>query len=138
MPDRNLIYKKIAEILKQLNYLKKLSWLNEKQLLLEEPQLFLSERVMERLIGAAIDINMHLFSDLTGEVSNTYFNSFLDCARLKVFPVSFAKEIAPSTGLRNILVHEYQELDIKKFHDAMQTALRYFTRYIRYVEKFIA
>jgi len=135
MPDKNLIYRKIAEILKQLNYIKKLIKLSEKQLLLEETQLFLAERVMERLIGAAIDINMHLVSDIRGEVSQDYFNSFIDLAQLKVFPIGFAKKIAPSAGLRNILVHEYQELDLKKFRASMKMALENFPKYVRYIEK---
>ena len=137
MPDRRLVYKKLEEIMKQLNYLKKLSKLSKKQLIIEETQRFLAERVMERLIGAAIDINMHLISDISGEVPSTYFISFLELARLKVLPVQFAHEIGKCTTVRNILVHEYQDINLAKFYEAMQSALKDFPRYVKYIEKFI-
>lgn len=137
MPDRRLIYKKLEEILKQLKYLRKLSKLPERALLLQETQLFLAERVMERLIGAAIDINMHIIADLTGEVPAHYFTSFVELARLKIYSPSFSKKIGCCTTVRNILVHEYQELDLKKFREAMKSALRDFPKYVKHIQKFI-
>lgn len=137
MPDRRLIYKKLEEILKQLNHLKKLEQVSKKKFVLEEMQQLLAERVMERLIGAAIDINMHLISDLTGEIPANYFLSFLELPRLNIFPSGFAQKIGHCTTVRNILVHEYQELDMKKFRGAIKSALRDFPRYVQFIQKFI-
>lgn len=135
MPDKNLIYRKLDEMIKQLRYLRKLEALEEKKFVLEETNLFLAERVMERLIGAALDINMHLVADLSGEVPDDYFSSFIELAKCGVLPLSFAKKLAPSTSLRNILVHEYQELNLKKFREAMGMALHEFPRYVKYVQQ---
>lgn len=137
MPDRRLIYKKLEEILKQLKYLQKLSRLSEREFVLQETQQFLAERVMERLIGAAIDINMHIIADLTGEVPAHYFTSFLELARLKIYPLSFAKKIGGCTTVRDILVHEYQELNLKKFRQSIKSALRDFPKYVKHIEKFV-
>lgn len=137
MPDKNLIFKKLAEILKQLKYLKQLSVLSEKTLISEETKMYLAERVMERLISAALDINMHVAADLTNEVPEDYFSSFFALAKLKIYPISFAKKIAPSASLRNILVHEYQDINIKKFRAAIKKALVDYGKYAKYIKDFL-
>ncbi len=43
----------------------------------------------------------------------------------------FAREIAPSAGLRNRLVHEYNDSDQKIIYQSMGDALKQYTRYCR-------
>jgi uncharacterized protein YutE (UPF0331/DUF86 family) len=137
MPNKDLVFKKLAEIVKQLQFLKKLSTLSQNELFQNEETLYFAERVMERLIGAALDINMHLCSYFGKEVPADYHESFLALARLGVFPLEFAKEIARSSALRNILVHEYQALDLEKFHSALGLALKQYPHYVTGVTEFI-
>lgn len=93
---------------------------------------------MERLITAALDINMHLLSDLNQKISENYYQSFIDLAALDVYPMEFAKKIAPSTSLRNILSHEYQNIDQKKFHQALKIALEDYKKYAKCINRFIS
>ena len=135
MPDKDLVIKKLSEVLKQLKSIKELSKLSERALITDESKLYLAERVMERLIGAAIDINMHLASDIKKSVPEDYYSSFIFLAKMRLMPMSLAKKLAPSAGRRNILVHEYQELDIKKFKAALKKALADYTRYVQYIQR---
>lgn len=69
------------------------------------------ERILERIIHRAIDINTHLIVELTtgGEekiTRLTYRDTFLQLAELGVYLRDFAESIARSVGLRNVLVHE--------------------------------
>ncbi len=137
MPNRELLLKKLAEIVKQLENLKKLVKLKQEELFGNEAKFYFAERVMERLIGAAIDINMHLASDLANETPADYFQSFITMGKLGVMPGKFSKQIAPSTSLRNILAHEYQSLDTDKFHKGLKLALNQYRDYAKYVEKFL-
>ncbi|MEK9133009.1 MAG: HepT-like ribonuclease domain-containing protein [Patescibacteria group bacterium] len=91
MPNKKLIFKKLEEILKQLGHLKILAKIKEKQLVGDARNFYFAERVMERLIGAALDINMHMVADLTGEVPENYFDSFTALAKLNILPPSFAQ-----------------------------------------------
>lgn len=138
MPDRELILKKLAEIVKQLKNLEKLTKLDEEELFGNEANFYFAERVMERLITAAIDINMHLASDLNKETPRDYFESFLTLGKLGVLPKKIAQQIAPSTSLRNILVHEYQSLDTDKFQKSLKLALKQYREYAKHVEKFLS
>lgn len=137
MHDRHLVYKKLEEILKQLKNLKNLEKMSKKRFVFEEIYQLFAERVMERLIGAAIDINMHLISDLTGKIPINYFLSFIELGRLDILPAPFMEKLGQCTTVRNILVHEYQELDLKKFREGIKSALRDFPKYVKYIEKFI-
>ena len=137
MPNKKLLQKKLEEIFNQLHHLKSLVKLKRVELFGVEQNLYFAERVMERLIGAAIDINMHLVADLKAKVPDNYFDSFVALARMKILPSAFAKRIALSTSLRNILIHEYQNIDEKKFYDAMKIALKDYTKYAKYINQFI-
>lgn len=137
MPNRRLIQKKLSEILKQLKHLQKLVHLDEAALFGKAENYYFAERVMERLIGAAIDINMHIAADATDEIPENYYDSFLILSKIKIFPQAFAKKIAPSTSLRNILVHEYQKIDSKKFQQALRHGLKDYTEYAEYLQKYL-
>ena len=138
MPDKKLLHKKITEIIKQLEYLSELVKLNQKELFGNARNFYFAERVVERLIGAAIDINMHIISDLSGDVAEDYFESFIDLAKFKILPLKFAKHIAPSTSLRNIIVHEYQSIDLIRFYTALKLALKDYAKYLTYIQKYLS
>lgn len=53
-----------------------------------------------------------------------------------MLPLEFAREIALAAGLRNRLVHEYDEIDPRKLHEALQTAVKQIPVYLEAVRKF--
>lgn len=99
------------------------------------------ERMIERVITRAIDVNGHLVSELsTGEGRATrlgYRDTFLKLAELGIYPRSFADRIAASAGLRNILVHDYNDVDRKILHGSIGACLRDYREYIEHVERYI-
>ncbi|MBI4975487.1 DUF86 domain-containing protein [Candidatus Peregrinibacteria bacterium] len=137
MPDKNLLNRKITEILKQLEHLKILLKLKSVELFDRANNFYFAERVMERMIGAAIDMNMHIVADLGGEVPKDYHSSFIDLAKYKILPLAFAKRIALSTTLRNLLVHEYQSMDEGKFKQALKFGFQDYKKYLEYIEKWL-
>ena len=99
------------------------------------------ERLLERVIMRAIDINEHFISELgTGEGRSTrltYRDTFLLLAGLDVYPQEFADRIARSAGLRNILVHDYNDADRKIVHASIKSCLQDYHRYAEYVRGFL-
>ena len=53
-------------------------------------------------------------------------------------PVELAKELAPSAGLRNVLVHEYDVLNNSMVLKAVKVAGNIYPQYINSVENFIS
>ena len=97
------------------------------------------ERILERIVTRALDINRHLIAELalpTQKIRDNY-DTFLALADLKIVPQKFAKTIAPSSGLRNVLAHEYDEIDMQLIYDSFGDALKQYARYCVHLIKFI-
>ncbi len=100
------------------------------------------ERILERIIMRAIDVNEHLISELsTGEGGSTrltYRDTFLMLAELGVYSREFADQIARSAGLRNILVHDYNDVDRNIVHGSIKSCLRDYHQYLEHLSRFTA
>lgn len=100
------------------------------------------ERILERIIHRAIDINIHLIAELaTGAEERitrlAYRDTFLQLVEVGVYCREFAEAIARSVGLRNMLIHEYNTVDVAQVHASIGACLQDYDRYVQYVESFI-
>ncbi len=93
------------------------------------------ERTMQLIVECATDINNMLLRMNRSKGASDYFNSFIDIAELNVIPVEFALQIAPSTGLRNILVHEYEEIDDTIVYRSIDMCLKHYLKYMDLINK---
>lgn len=97
------------------------------------------ERVIQLIVDLALDINNILLAKNNKPPAADYFNSFLDLAVCGVYELEFALAIAPSTGLRNRLVHEYDKINHRIVYKSIEKIIRSYTEYIqkvgRYLEK---
>lgn len=55
----------------------------------------------------------------------------------KIIPFSFGKRFAPVASFRNILVHEYLEIDLNKVYKHLKEDLKDFDFYAKCIAKFI-
>lgn len=99
------------------------------------------ERFLERIVMRAIDINEHLLSELGSGAGRstrlTYRDTFLMLVELGAYPKDFAVRIARSAGLRNILVHDYNDADRSIVHGAVRACLEDYHAYLQYIEVFL-
>lgn len=96
------------------------------------------ERVLQEAIEAALDVNAHLIAELGMEVPDDYFGGFAKLSELGVLPNELAHALAPSAGLRNRLVHEYDQIDDAKVLTAVGTMVDLYPRYIQAIENHLA
>jgi len=137
MVNKDLIYRKIKLISKDLKGLKQISYLSEKEYVANPIWEIQVERHLERIIGRMIDINYHIITEIGDPPPSDYFESFVNIGKLKVLPKEFSQEIASYAGLRNRLVHEYNSLDEKKIYQAMKKLMKDIPKYFQYIEKYI-
>jgi uncharacterized protein YutE (UPF0331/DUF86 family) len=97
-----------------------------------------TERLLQETVDAAVDVNLHLLRAGAGEPPPDYYESFVRLGKAGVIPDELARELAPSTGLRNRIVHEYDELDDEIILAAVSHARGGFARYIEAVERHLA
>jgi len=96
-----------------------------------------AERLLERIIGRMIDINYHLLTETAHPPPADYYASFTQLAALGVYDIEFGRRIAAYTGLRNRIVHEYDEVDPRKVHEALGTAIQDVSTYLRAIEDYV-
>ena len=75
--------------------------------------------------------------ELGGEVPDDYYGGFVKAGALGVLPVELARGLAPSAGLRNRLVHEYEFLDDGKILASVRTILDLYPSYVQAIERYL-
>jgi len=136
MIDPVLITRKINLIVRDLNALTAFGQMSLEDYQSDRVNEVAAERYLERIIGRMIDINFHIITELGHPPPKDYFDSFTMLGKLQVLPMAFSQKIASAAGLRNRIVHEYDELDEKKIHEALQDALQDIPQFIKHVNRF--
>lgn len=135
--DAAIIRRKLGHItnsLAALGPLGRLSLAEYRQRLYERKA---AERLLQETIEAALDINAHLIAEHAGTVPEDYYGGFLALAALHVVPEPLAQRLAPSAGLRNRLVHEYEGIDDAKVLAAIGMILDLYPQFVEAVEAFL-
>jgi uncharacterized protein YutE (UPF0331/DUF86 family) len=96
-----------------------------------------AERLLQETIEAALDVNAHLIAELGGAVPEDYYGGFVRIGELGIVAVDLARSLAPSAGLRNRLVHQYDTLDDAKMLDAIARTLACYPRYVQAIETYL-
>ena len=139
MLDKNFIIRKVKLIHEELSRLEELSNFSLEEIASDYRKTAIVERLLEKIITRAIDINQHIIAEMGKGVERIrgYEDTFLILSRLSVYPQEFAQQIAPSAGLRNRLVHEYNELDRGIIYHSIDEVLEQYTKYCRYILDYI-
>lgn len=138
MIDPVLVTRKINLIGEDLRGLASYAELTLEAYLADRIHEIVVERCLERMIARMIDINYHLATELGHAPPKDYFESFTVLGKLKVLPEDFSRAIAQTAGLRNRLVHEYNELDERKVYAALKQAVNDIPHYLACINRFIA
>jgi uncharacterized protein YutE (UPF0331/DUF86 family) len=136
MIDSELVTRKIVLIMRDLKALEAIAAKSEPDYLASTTDELVVERLLERVIGRMIDLNYHLLTEVGEAPPSDYFESFTRLAPIGALPSGLAQRIAACAGLRNRIVHEYDELDPRKVYAALQAAVRDVPEYLRLVHAF--
>src|SRR5437870_2349887 len=135
--DRDLITRKLLLIARDLEELREIASSEVGHFLQDRRDQAIVERYLERMIGRAIDVNFHLITETGHAPPADYHASFTRLAELGVLDAEFGRRIARAAGLRNRLVHEYEDIDPRRVFDALQSAFEDLPIYLRRVDEFV-
>ncbi len=88
------------------------------------------ERIIQLLIETSSDIIFHELSAMN-ITPDSYREAFLVAGEKKIIPKELADNLAMASGMRNILVHEYETIDYRIVYHSIKTALRDFPALIK-------
>ena len=136
--EREVVRRKLAIIVENLKTLEPIKDMTLEQYASDVYKRKATERLLQELIEAAIDINTHIIVNTHNTIVDDYYESFIRMGDINVIPEVLAKELAPSAGLRNILVHEYDALNHSIVLEAVKVASNIYPQYINSVENYIS
>ena len=96
-----------------------------------------TERLLQEMIEAAIDVNTHVLVQEGHGAPDDYHPGFLRLTDHGILPQELAQALAPSAGLRNRLVHEYEGIVDAIVLDAVRKAQRLFPQYVAAIERYL-
>ena len=97
----------------------------------------ISERILELVIQAALDINEHLLTKGFQVKSTTNKQSFLNLGKYNIITVELAEELSLSAGVRNILAHQYLKINHKILFNHIKKVLIIYPQYISQIADYL-
>lgn len=91
------------------------------------------ERYLQLSIQACLDIGNHLLASNSTISPEAYRDIFIYLGEKNIIPQELAEKIAPLAGLRNILVHDYMEVDITRLFSFLKNDLTDFKRFAEHI-----
>lgn len=122
------------------NYLRILNDLRTIQVeeFISDPKIYGSaERFLHLAIECSLDIGNHIISLKQFRRPNDYREIFTILGEQKILPEELVSELEKMAQFRNRLVHIYWDLDHKFVYKILQTSLRDFDKFAKYIVDFI-
>lgn len=138
MLDTHRISTRIKEIRKRLLQLEKFKQTSEEDFVRDDRLNAASERNLQVAIQACIDIANHIVASLgldrsfkeTAEVFGTL-------AKEKIIPEDFVPTMEKMTGYRNVVVHDYLEVDRHLTYENIKEHLPDLSKFAKHIEEFM-
>lgn len=136
--ELGIIRRKLAVIVENIKALEPIKSMSREDYIEDIYRRKATERLLQELIEAAIDINTHIIVQTGHRAPDDYYESFVKSGELRIISADLAQKLAPSAGLRNRLVHEYDQIDHSMILDAVNTADDLYPQYVKEITDYIS
>ncbi len=132
-----IIKRKLSRIAENLKALEPIQEMNLDEYTRDLYKRKATEKLLQELIEAAIDVNIHMIVQSGNTGPDDYYESFIKVGELKIISSNLAEKLAPSAGLRNRLVHEYDRVEHSIVLKAVGMAEEFYPKYIKEISDYI-
>lgn len=137
MIDIDLIRRKLSRLNMYLDKLEPISKHTFNEYLSDFYLKSSTERLIQLIVECASDINSHTVVEKRQRPPKDYASSFLKAAEVGLISRELANKLKGSAGMRNIIVHEYMDIDDEKVYGVIPQAISDYRDYIKQVDDFI-
>jgi uncharacterized protein YutE (UPF0331/DUF86 family) len=135
--DAGVIRQKLDAIEGSLSTLESISEVTSARLA-EDPVVGAAvERLVSRVVDLAVEVNSHIVAAVSKRGPGEYSESFRMAAKAGVFDAATAAELVGSVGMRNVIVHQYIQLDLEIIAAAIPKAIEQYRSYVSAVAAFV-
>lgn len=135
--QQNFVLEKLKKIDGYLEEAKHLFRFSVEEILASSEKMHIAERLFQLIVDEILDVNQHFIKELNLEAAEDFESTFHILMKNKILPPDFANRIAPAVGLRNRIVHRYEELDPKLFIESFQKNYSDFEQYLKYINQYL-
>jgi uncharacterized protein YutE (UPF0331/DUF86 family) len=135
--DKKLIKRKLGELRRYSSELKKHQ---KKSLKSIEDDLALAWSIQHGLqlsIQIILDVCNHILAARGINEIENYSDVLKKCGQNGILPRAFAERIKSMAGFRNILVHEYADVDLKIVHSVLNNYLKDFEMFSTLIHSYL-
>lgn len=137
MVDRELVKNKMADVQGYFNELTRILKYDDREIIEDSLKLHTIERLFQLVVDTSVDINTHIITESGFKVPDDYYSTFIVLGENKVLPAELALKIAPSVGLRNLIVHKYGRVDLKRMLNDVRNEIGDYLEYLKSVNDFL-
>jgi len=137
MIEKRLLKRKLSKLREYLEELQPFVKISLQDYLNDYKNKRTVERDIQLIVECATDINTHILVETKESSPKDYYSSFTELAKLHVLSHNFALSIAETAGLRNRLVHEYEEIKDAIVYRNIKKVLSLYQEYIEHVIKYL-
>ena len=137
MTDRELILKKLEQIEQALQVLERHRTHSAKEFERSLETRWIVERGLEIIMQAVFDIGAHILAADRKNDWEDYAGLIEKLGLHGVVPEEFARRFRDMAGFRNVLVHEYLEIDLRILERVVKEELENFRKFVRYIMEYL-
>ena len=137
MIDKNLIKKKLGELENYILTLEGLRLYSVTELQKNREKFWSVEHGLQLSVQLVIDMGNHILAAIGEQEIEDYVDVIDKLGERGIIPLEFSQTIRGMAGFRNILIHEYATVDIKKVYHVLHNQLDDFRKYAEYVDAYL-
>ena len=137
MVDSNVVLSRVNKIRESVRRLVALAALSEKAFVADADACAIAERHLQIAVQSVIDIGNHVVADLDLGIPSDYKEIFALLAKHRIVSRPLARKLASMAGMRNVLVHDYMDVDLGLVYRTLRRDLGDFERFIAAVLKLV-
>jgi len=120
-----------------VNTLREFEDIDLKDLKEDKVKLAAVERYFQRAIETVLDISSMIISQEGLGKPDEYRETIEKLGEEEILPEEFAERFADIAGFRNILVHQYSEIDVRKVHQNLTQNLDDFDVFAKHIAEWL-
>lgn len=135
--DATIVERRLAVILEELKFLKIIKAQSYDEFLTDGKSLRATARAIETIAQSIIDVSSHIVAQKNYGLSDTYKGTIELLAKNHLISSDLASSLQKVIAMRNVLVHQYIEIDFGIVWDAIDSLLVDAPRFVRAIEKYL-
>ena len=135
--NKVLVYRKMKDLDKYLGELEPLVSVTVTQYQKDYVKRHAVEKLIELIVEIASDINRLIIEGKQSAPPESYFSTFSQLGDLEILPKELSLHLASTTGLRNRLVHHYEDIEHKIVYHSAVRLVKDYRQYFQLIEEYL-